>query len=175
MIFSSFYDEFPDLIRTEVRCVEFSNNSADSKSLIPDGHYEFFEYYCTDINCDCKKVIINVISYDPNKSWVSIHYGWGSDKYMSGFQLDPRSTNNPISKEFLELYKEMIRRDKRYAARIEKHYSQFKERMREQNTTNAIQNPICNVPGKKIGRNDPCHCNSGKKFKKCCLLMDDLL
>lgn len=21
---------------------------------------------------------------------------------------------------------------------------------------------------KKIGRNDPCYCNSGKKFKKCC-------
>lgn len=20
----------------------------------------------------------------------------------------------------------------------------------------------------KIGRNDPCHCGSGKKFKKCC-------
>ena len=23
---------------------------------------------------------------------------------------------------------------------------------------------------KKIGRNDPCPCGSGKKFKKCCLL-----
>ena len=23
---------------------------------------------------------------------------------------------------------------------------------------------------KKIGRNDPCHCKSGKKYKKCCLL-----
>src|SRR3990172_4121404 len=22
-----------------------------------------------------------------------------------------------------------------------------------------------------IGRNDPCHCGSGKKFKKCCLLV----
>lgn len=22
--------------------------------------------------------------------------------------------------------------------------------------------------GKKIGRNDPCPCNSGKKYKKCC-------
>ena len=22
---------------------------------------------------------------------------------------------------------------------------------------------------KKIGRNDPCPCNSGKKYKKCCL------
>jgi hypothetical protein len=21
---------------------------------------------------------------------------------------------------------------------------------------------------KKLGRNDPCHCGSGKKFKKCC-------
>ena len=24
-------------------------------------------------------------------------------------------------------------------------------------------------PHKNIGRNDPCHCGSGKKFKKCCL------
>lgn len=26
----------------------------------------------------------------------------------------------------------------------------------------------------KIGRNDPCHCGSGKKYKKCCLLKDQL-
>ncbi|MCP8321802.1 MAG: SEC-C domain-containing protein, partial [archaeon] len=24
------------------------------------------------------------------------------------------------------------------------------------------------VSGKKIGRNDPCPCGSGKKYKKCC-------
>ncbi|NLW46271.1 MAG: hypothetical protein GXY86_02875 [Firmicutes bacterium] len=24
------------------------------------------------------------------------------------------------------------------------------------------------VVGKKVGRNDPCPCGSGKKFKKCC-------
>jgi preprotein translocase subunit SecA len=23
--------------------------------------------------------------------------------------------------------------------------------------------------GQKVGRNDPCHCGSGKKYKKCCL------
>lgn len=27
--------------------------------------------------------------------------------------------------------------------------------------------------GKKIGRNDKCHCNSGKKYKKCCLQKDE--
>ena len=25
---------------------------------------------------------------------------------------------------------------------------------------------------RKIGRNDPCHCGSGKKYKKCCLRKD---
>ena len=25
----------------------------------------------------------------------------------------------------------------------------------------------------KTGRNDPCHCGSGKKYKKCCLAKDD--
>ncbi|RPJ05580.1 MAG: preprotein translocase subunit SecA, partial [Deltaproteobacteria bacterium] len=26
--------------------------------------------------------------------------------------------------------------------------------------------------GKKVGRNDPCPCGSGKKYKKCCLLRE---
>lgn len=25
----------------------------------------------------------------------------------------------------------------------------------------------------KVGRNDPCHCGSGAKYKKCCLAADD--
>ena len=29
--------------------------------------------------------------------------------------------------------------------------------------------PTFKRPGEKIGRNDPCPCGSGKKFKKCCL------
>ena len=28
-----------------------------------------------------------------------------------------------------------------------------------------------NIENKKIGRNDPCPCNSGKKWKKCCNLI----
>jgi len=32
----------------------------------------------------------------------------------------------------------------------------------------AVQQPIIN-PQRKVGRNDPCPCGSGKKFKKCCL------
>jgi uncharacterized protein YecA (UPF0149 family) len=37
-----------------------------------------------------------------------------------------------------------------------------KELYKEQKTSGTI------VKGKKIGRNDPCPCGSGKKYKKCC-------
>ena len=29
------------------------------------------------------------------------------------------------------------------------------------------------VSGSKIGRNDPCVCGSGKKYKKCCLAREE--
>jgi SWIM/SEC-C metal-binding protein len=32
----------------------------------------------------------------------------------------------------------------------------------------ALRPPEPIVAGPKIGRNDPCSCGSGKKFKKCC-------
>ena len=31
------------------------------------------------------------------------------------------------------------------------------------------------MPNKKIGRNDPCPCGSGKKYKKCCLPKNEVL
>jgi uncharacterized protein YecA (UPF0149 family) len=39
------------------------------------------------------------------------------------------------------------------------------------NTAKAldISSIVKRVRGKKIGRNDPCICGSGNKFKRCCL------
>ncbi len=31
------------------------------------------------------------------------------------------------------------------------------------------------LPGKTVGRNDPCPCGSGKKYKHCCLEKDEAL
>ncbi|NLS11435.1 YchJ family protein [Vibrio sp. SM6] len=36
---------------------------------------------------------------------------------------------------------------------------------RKNSSMNRLQTPVANL---KIGRNDPCLCGSGKKFKKCC-------
>jgi len=47
-----------------------------------------------------------------------------------------------------------------------------KQRYNERQNKNALQNSfggLANQPDYNVGRNDPCPCGSGKKYKKCCL------
>jgi hypothetical protein len=48
-------------------------------------------------------------------------------------------------------------------------YSEDQERWRQQADTNPVLSQPHENPFKGVGRNDPCPCGSGKKFKKCCL------
>ena len=48
-------------------------------------------------------------------------------------------------------------------------YSEDQERWRRQADTNPILSQPYENPFKGVGRNDPCPCGSGKKFKKCSL------
>jgi len=38
----------------------------------------------------------------------------------------------------------------------------------ERNTLDLVREKIKTEDGGKVGRNDPCPCGSGKKYKKCC-------
>jgi len=49
------------------------------------------------------------------------------------------------------------------------HYSEEQERWRLQAEFNRALSQRAQNPFKGVGRNDPCPCGSGKKFKKCCL------
>lgn len=47
--------------------------------------------------------------------------------------------------------------------------SRFLQELGEWRYVDGIQfGPSEVIPGSKLGRNDPCHCGSGKKYKKCC-------
>jgi Protein of unknown function (DUF1186)/SEC-C motif len=48
-------------------------------------------------------------------------------------------------------------------------YSEDQVRWRQQADTNPVLSQPYENPFKGVGRNDPCPCGSGKKFKKCCL------
>jgi hypothetical protein len=48
-------------------------------------------------------------------------------------------------------------------------YNADQERWRQQAEANRARSQRLENPFKGVGRNDPCPCGSGKKFKKCCL------
>ena len=49
------------------------------------------------------------------------------------------------------------------------HYREDQERWRRQAEADSARSQRLENPFRGIGRNDPCPCGSGKKFKKCCL------
>ena len=51
-------------------------------------------------------------------------------------------------------------------------YGEDREWWRQQAEVNSVRCQPVENPFRGIGRNDPCPCGSGKKFKKCCLAME---
>lgn len=186
MKLTSFFEMFPDLINKEFRNIFIENHS-----VIPDGNYAFAEFYCDRSNCDCRKVMIRVMTAeDPNKTWAMINYGWESEKFykkwfrtedddlyklMMGTSLDAMtSPKGSIPNALLSLFEDILSADKAYAKRLEDHYWKVKKTAKEKRAKKHQQNALEHRPsqtGEKIGRNEDCLCGSGKKFKKCCLLL----
>lgn len=183
-MFISFFEEFPELVSSEFRNVFISDNGADYP--IPPGNYAFLELFCQDIDCDCRNVMIAVISSDPPKRWAVLRYGWESKRFYKkwfsgdnelaqhfpGVFLDTgMSPRNAMSQAFLTLFKQMIRNDPGYAKRIEVHYDLFKEKIQAKQMQQTPESDLITTrkSADKPKRNDLCPCNSGQKFKKCCL------
>lgn len=132
------------------------------------------------------KLFEQYLSLDPTWGWGWI--GW-SDAYDS-FKRDPNrnpdkaveilkrglSVNGLKDKVYVldrlkDIYNEREMHDEE--ARIQKEMDEFQKRER----TVFTHSKLCNmdieivkpmVTGYKVGRNDPCPCGSGKKYKKCC-------
>lgn len=54
----------------------------------------------------------------------------------------------------------------RLANQRDEHYANRKQELEMQGASAATNQPVINEA--KVGRNDPCPCGSGKKYKKCC-------
>ncbi len=142
---------------------------------LPDGDYVLMECFCDNPGCDCRSAYIYIMTAPPKvKRIASINYGWESRKYYESIfpfkdgasrahgihLLDEKQSE--LADAFLELFKKMVR-DVNFGEKIRKHYKLFKAALRKKEDGEEKSSP-----GKKIGRNDPCPCGSGKKYKTCC-------
>jgi tetratricopeptide (TPR) repeat protein len=128
-------------------CSKFEKTACDETRTVklfkhdklPDGTYAFAESYCNEIDCDCRRVYINVISEKNIECFATINYGWESIKFykrwigdkkmardLQGPILAPGQIQSKYAPLFLDIFKEVIQ-DKKYVDRLKKHYSMVRE------------------------------------------------
>ncbi|MBL8227316.1 MAG: hypothetical protein JNL98_02515 [Bryobacterales bacterium] len=112
-----------------------------SDGPIPAGEYGFFELYCDEAGCDCRRVIICVLRPETgwNKVWATIGYGWEKPEYyrrwagpeadpfeMKGPSLDELNEQSQYAPALLEFFRSMTE-SQDYVARLKRHYEMFRD------------------------------------------------
>jgi hypothetical protein len=187
MPFVPFAARFSELASKEVKIASIR----DENDLLPKGDYFFWDSYCDELGCDCRRAVINVYSGD-NKRWLAcISYGWEPRDFYrqwghgafdeadidelkgpSLMRLQPQSRLAPV---LLDMFKELVLPSPGYVERIQRHYRMFREDVEKSPPESA--KPAGTAPAKapaplpprEPSRNAPCPCGSGRKYKKCCM------
>ncbi len=188
-----FMDKFKAIVEKETRVVKVFEK--EDQYLLPPDEYAFVEYYCDEEDCDCRRVMISVFGHKAAKFLATISLGFDSEEDDAGPHLEPLTTQSEHSQGLLNLFVDVINADPHYLTRLQRHYVMFKEKIdgekyagrpfeapgtieRQENIPSfpSFSNPSSAAakpaaPGRsKVGRNQPCPCGSGKKYKKCCMI-----
>jgi hypothetical protein len=143
-----FHSVLPELAQREVRCVhlEVAPGVASSTGLAA-GEYAFVEFYCDDLNCDCRRVFLQVIARDDqDKVLASINYGWEKESFyrkrlpwdpeapmlITRGSLDPMNQQSECAEALLELFQRHVL-DEPYRLRLRRHCQLFRDELRRRN------------------------------------------
>jgi len=117
------------------------------------------DQYCVKLRCNCTDVVIHFIPKEPSAEMLVARYDYRKGTIRSA------SSDSPLTgaaKDLIATMKATIPDldgilAKRHAT-LRRIYENSLERRK----------PAPAIVEKQPGRNDPCFCGSGKKFKKCC-------
>lgn len=150
---------------------------AFSLRFVVDKHVVYVEdFYCSNPDCTCNEVVLSFMierwDRETNQAILDQRFNvrmgfdgkWTDIKWMGASKPDTAKYLNAMCQ---------------YYPRIEKVF-QFRYHQIRSLAINILQShfagknptmimPDTKKPRPKIGRNDPCPCGSGKKYKKCCL------
>ncbi|RPI79177.1 MAG: hypothetical protein EHM41_24070 [Chloroflexi bacterium] len=137
MPYELFHERFNEIAMKETRTITIHNNPE-----LPDDDYGFFEAYCNDENCDCRRVFFNVISRKRGEIVAVIAYGWEDSAFyahwyrqndpsiireLQGPILNPSSKQSELAPALLSLVRNTLLKDPAYIDRLKRHYWTFKE------------------------------------------------
>ena len=154
MFYQPFHELFPAIAEKETRTLTVFNNHPE----LPADEYG---------------------SRQRQKIEAVIAYGWESQKFyanwlgfddadvlkeLKGPALNTASPQSELAPALLKQIAHILQ-DRHYVDRLKRHYRMFKDAVDNKDFESEEKNL---APRIRIGRNDPCLCGSGKKYKKCC-------
>jgi hypothetical protein len=139
-----FHSLLSELAQREVRCVHLgAPTETTPEPALPADEYIYMEFYCEDLNCDCRRVFLQVIAKgQPGKVFASISYGWEKESFyrkrmpwdpdeakgtVQG-ELDPLNEQSEFAENFLDLFRRVVL-DEPYRLRLRRHYQLFREEL----------------------------------------------
>jgi hypothetical protein len=159
-----FYDLFPEIAQKETLSVKIQSES------VPDGVYSFLEYYCDNLDCRCTTVVLDAVFSDADnpekgKHIGSINYEWDKPLSRENPSFYKDDTQSDMAQAAMTVFRRAMEQDDSYTKKLNDHFKILRSYVRLE----MQKSPDIQTNASKPGRNDPCHCGSGKKYKKCCL------
>ena len=170
----------PDLAFREMRV----RHVLTDQHGVPAGNYGLVEDYCPHPHRDCRRVMLTVIEKDhPTRSLASVSYAFDPDDALPGPFIDRMNEQSRCAEGLLILVKDAVLSDRRYLARLERHYAIVKKAAADpdhpayeelQEVMARGDDEVLSGPSlpRRVGRNGPCPCGSGRTYKHCCLRKD---
>lgn len=136
MAVTAFFTRYKDLAFKEMRAL-----TVPPGKEVPADEYGFLEFYCDDLSCDCRRVMIKVLGqHSGEKAWATISYGWETPAFYrhwggAGFtdveslcrpMLDPLNPQSAHADYFLAVFENLIK-DPSYVQRLKRHYEMFRK------------------------------------------------
>lgn len=132
-----FQDRCPEVADSEMLVLHIKEPGLS----LPPGEYGFFEWYCDDPGCDCRRAVLHVISpQHPGRILATLNCGWESEAFYTEWMhgdteagqeitsacLDPINPQSELADALLDGFGDYVRRDAYYPQQLQRHYERFK-------------------------------------------------
>ena len=138
MPYHLFVNYFPEIAKKETRTVTLT----ESYIGLPAGDYTYYEMFCNEPGCDCRRVFLFVICKAIQEDPIAIiAYGWESREFyvnwfgkddlkemelLMGPCLNEVDRQSKYANSLLEIFKNSLIPDTEYINRIKRHYYKFR-------------------------------------------------
>jgi hypothetical protein len=97
---------------------------------LPPDEYGFDELYCDERNCDCRRVMINVLARHTGRHVATINHAFEpppkDELVPEQTFLDPLNRQSQWAPALLDLFVNVVLADENYRQRLIRHYHMFK-------------------------------------------------